>query len=148
MAVLRAADAFVGELGSRVLAFYDAWEFYAAAAPSRKIFSTAELRCLRGELPDRLPSWLDSAQRARILELMDLANSQPLKDRMAERLAADGARISTQEWAVLDRLRKARNHLAHGRDAPCLTIEDLEWGCSILSRALVSRVAHQDGSSL
>lgn len=141
MAIIRAADAFDGEPTERALAFFDAWEFYVGDEPARITFSKDELERLRNELPASLPRWLSSAQGARIVSLVDLANSRSLRDKMRTALERDGVSLSGDEDAVLRRLRKARNRVAHGRESPGLTPDDLEWGCSILSRALVHRVA-------
>jgi hypothetical protein len=62
-------------------------------------------------------------------------------------LRHDGVSLSTEELTVLGPLREARNELAHGSQSTRLDIDDLEWGCSILSRALVYRVLRESAAA-
>jgi hypothetical protein len=143
LALLRARTSYRGAERDRVVALFEAWEFYAGLDDPPPTFSGEELDRLREELPDRLPAWLSGSQRDRISDLLDLANNASLKTKMKRLLGADGVPVSQAEWKVLGRLRRARNQLAHGRDIAALDPEDLEWGCSLLSRALVHRMARE-----
>lgn len=58
MAMRRAMRAYAGDPAERVLALFEAWEFYSAAVPPSRAFSPDDLRRLREELPGCLPTWV------------------------------------------------------------------------------------------
>ena len=100
------------------------------------VFSAAELRRLKAELPD----WLSNAQRSRAKEALGLTASYPLMRRVRESLENDDVPMRPSEWDVLGRLRRLRNQATHGSSAPAPPEEEFELGLSLLSRALVNRV--------
>ena len=139
LALMAARRAFDGDLIHRVVAFWEAWEHYAGAVSMPRPFEKDELQHLRDDLPD----WLNSAQRDRLNDLIVLANDYPLKKRLKAALDQDGVPMSEAEFAMLWKLRNPRNRSVHGKASRAVQEDELEFGCSLLCRALVFRLGER-----
>lgn len=121
----------------RAAAISAAFEYYSADAAPPPLFMKHELKRLRDELPE----WLSDEQSRRLHEVLGMANQYSLAQRLRTALRHDGVPVNEAEWSVLQRVRKVRNRAAHGSEAPTIEADDLELASSILSRALVYRMA-------
>jgi hypothetical protein len=139
LALMAARRSFDGDSVHRVVAFWEAWEHYAGAISIPKPFEKDELRRLRDDLPD----WLNPLQRDRLNDLIGLANDYPLKKRLKAALDQDGVPMSESEFAKLWKLRNPRNRSVHGKAARVIDDDELEFGCSLLCRALVFRLGEK-----
>jgi hypothetical protein len=119
-----------------VTALWDAIEYYAAEASVPTMFSNTELELLRAALP----AGLSNLQRERALEGVAALNSPPLMTRLRAALTADGVPVSDGELGLLQRLRKLRNKVVHGRSVETPENEELEHAMSIVSRMLTYRL--------
>ncbi len=144
LALMAARRAFDGDPIHRVVALWETLEHYAGGVSISPPFEKDELQRLR----DDLPQWLSPAQRDRLLELVGLANDYPLKKRLKTALDQDGVPVSETEFARLWKLRKPRNRTVHGKPVREIEEEELEFACSLLSRALVFRLGEKFGDSI
>jgi hypothetical protein len=138
LALLAARNAILGlDQAERAAEISDAFEYYAADAAPASLFEKSELRRLGRELPD----WLSDDQLRRIREVLGMANQYSLGQRLRAALQIDEVPITNEEWAVLQRVRKIRNQVAHGAEPRGTDAADLDLALSLLSRALVYRMA-------
>jgi hypothetical protein len=139
LALLAAREATVSlDPVVRAAAISAAFEYYSADASPPRLFDKGELKRLRNELPE----WLTEDQTRRLGEVLGMANQFSFGQRLRTALQRDGVPVSETEWMVLQRVRKVRNRAVHGSEAPTTEADDLELACSLLSRALVYRMAH------
>jgi len=137
--VLAAARrAFDGEQIQRIVALWEAWEFYARRGSLKKPFEKHELDRLRRDLPD----WLNENQRERLNEVIDkVVNVYPLRRRIRAALDQEDVPFSEDEMTALWKLRDPRNKSAHGKATREIDEEELQRACSLLCRVLVSSLS-------
>jgi hypothetical protein len=144
LVLLAARRAIVGDDPiERTQALWEAFELYAGKVSVPETFSKSDLDKAR----DTLPEEFSDAQRRRLREVIGMANQPSLMLRLLTALSADRVPLTPEEEAMLKRLRKVRNDVAHGRDARAPSSDDLDWGCSVLSRALVFRADRRMSAS-
>jgi hypothetical protein len=137
-ALAAAARAFDGDPIQRIVALWEAWEFYAKRASMEKPFEKNELDRLREDLP----KWLNDTQRERLSEVIDdVLNAYPLRKRLRTALDQEGVPFSEAEMKALWKLRTPRNKSAHGKATREVEEEELQRACSLLCRALVSSLS-------
>lgn len=138
LSLVSARQAILGlDQAERAAQISNAFEYYAADAAPPPLFDKGELRRLRSELPD----WLSENQLRRIREVLGMVNQYSLGQRLRTALQNDGVPLTDNEWAVLQRVRKIRNRVAHGAEPESTEVADLDLALSLLSRALVYRMA-------
>jgi hypothetical protein len=124
----------------RVHALWEAFEFYAGDVTLPKLFSEDDLASLRATLRTQF----SAEKRQRLETLIGMVNQPSLMMRLRAALQRDRVRLTTTEYALLRRLRDVRNTAAHGGEPERPRSEDLDWACSLLSRALVYRMARYE----
>lgn len=135
--LLAARRALVGDSAiERTQALWEAFEIYCGGASVPGLFSKADLDHVRRAFP----AGLSAAQRERLNAVIGMVNEPSLMKRLRAALRGDGVPLTSEEDKVLRRLRDVRNDVAHGREADPPSSDDLDWGCSLLSRALVFRM--------
>jgi hypothetical protein len=129
------------DLVERAAAISAAFEYYIGKASPPPTFSCEEI----GRLRDELPEWLTKEQRRRAREVLgSMLNQVSYGQRLRFTLQQDGVPVTTDEWKVLQRVRKIRNRAVHGSEALATDADDIEIATSILSRALVYRMTKTD----
>jgi hypothetical protein len=125
-----------GDIALRTHALWEAFEFYIAQRPSVRLFTKGD----REAILAASKASLSEEQLARLRQVVyGPLNELPLMDMLVPTLADEGIVLTGTDRAVLARLRKVRNQTMHGRPAEGVG-DDLEHGCSILTRALVTRL--------
>ena len=126
----------------RVAAFWEAVEFYVGGLASKRLFGPEEIAAI----VERSTVGVSDAQAKRITELLgSLLNSESLMTKFNRALEQDGVPVTSDDRAVLRRLRTQRNRAVHGAEtAP--THADLDQAVAFLSRAVIMRLARIDGS--
>jgi hypothetical protein len=125
----------------RSQALWESLEFYLAGRASIPLFEGSE----RAELLKLLRAAVPKEQHQRVADLLNMVNQPSVK--MALKMAIDEEEIpiSDSEFALLSRIRTARNRATHGAEVEVPSDEDLDWACSILSRILVHCVSTLGG---
>jgi hypothetical protein len=123
---------------TRLIAVWDAFEFYAADTAAIPLFAPAEKKACRRSL-EQAGDW-NKEQRARLDFGLNQMLNAPLLVRVAQAAADDGCPLSESEEAVLRRVRKPRNKASHGSDIRFPTTHDTEHALALLSRMLAFRV--------
>lgn len=120
----------------RINALWDAIEFYVANTTLPPLFTKSDLKAIRSGVREGF-----SAMQLQRLEgrLADL-NAPPLLARLAAALAEDEVPISEGEMNLLQRLRRLRNAVVHGRGAELPRTDEVEHAMGIVSRMLVFRI--------
>jgi hypothetical protein len=126
----------------RTHALWEALEFYAGDIALPKTFSEEDLDSLRAALSDGL----STEQQQRVETLIGNLNEPSLMMRLRGALERDGVPVTPTEYKLLRRLRNLRNAAAHGGEPQRPSSEDLTWACSVLSRALVHRMARYEAA--
>jgi hypothetical protein len=72
-----------------------------------------------------------------------MANQFSLTRRLRSALERDGVPITPAELDTLKRVRDVRSRALHGSEALEISSEEIDLACSLLSRALVHRMARQ-----
>jgi hypothetical protein len=129
----------------QVQALWQAIESYAERRKGeRKLFTKRE----KLEIGEGIPDGLNKRQRKRLKEAIKALNQEPLALRLQRRLKQDAVSITEDELALLDKLRKARNDVVHGRQVEQAPKRDeINYGISIVARMLVHRVAALQGEA-
>jgi hypothetical protein len=124
---------------SRTQSLWQAIEAYAGGTKlRRKLFSKTQ----RQALEEAIPQHLGESQRDRLVRVYRELNTPPLMDRLRQRLDDDAVPVSGGELALLERLRKVRNDVTHGREPRWIPDrEQLELAISVVSRMLVFRAS-------
>lgn len=126
------------DLVERAAAISAAFEYYIGKASPSPTFSGEEIKRLKGELPE----WLTDEQRRRARDVLgSMLNQVSYGQRLRFTLQQDGVPVTADEWKALQRVRKIRNRAVHGSEALATDADDIEVATSILSRALVYRMA-------
>jgi hypothetical protein len=140
LAILALARASAGtDQLARVLALFEAIEFYTAGVSVEDLFAKSERKAVRMSLPPTLTA----KQRHRIEHLLGDVNNAPLRVRLMQALDDDAVPLDSGELELLWRLRDLRNDVVHGRRSELPAAEDVEYGNSIVARMLVYRVARR-----
>ena len=125
-----------GDSALRTHALWEAFEFYVAQRPSTRLFTKADREGILAASEESL----SDQQLTRLGQVVNgPLNELPLMDKLLAALSDEGIVLTGADRAVLARLRKVRNRTMHGRPAEGVD-DDLEHGCSILARALVTRL--------
>ena len=125
-----------GDIALRTHALWEAFEFYVAQRPSAHLFTKTD----RGAILAASKGSLSEEQFARLGQVVyGPLNELPLLEKLVATLSEEGIVLAGTDLAVLARLRKVRNKTMHGRPTEGVA-NDLEHGCSILTRALVTRL--------
>jgi hypothetical protein len=120
---------------AQTAALWEAVEFIVAGRTAPQMFSVVELDALRARAVDGL----NARQSDRLLTVLDQLNGASLFSRLRQAAADDGVPVTEDEWACLSRVRRVRNHFAHG--APELPeVADLRIARAIVNRLIVHRV--------
>lgn len=120
----------------RLLAFWESLEFYAAGAKVPKRFTRSEIKLLQ----ERAAAGLRPDQVQRVEGLIGDLNSPSLMAKLVHAAASDGVLLSMGDLDVLQRLRRARNHIVHGRSWSIPAHSDLRKGLGIATRLLLARL--------
>lgn len=140
----RAADA--QRPFDQVSALWQALELYASGVSSLPLFSQAELRSIRVKLA---AAGLTVEQQQRIREMTALLNNPPLMVRLTNATRSDGVSLSSEEFAVLRRVRALRNDVEHGNVPTPPQTDDVHQAIAIAARLICHAVmirAANDGS--
>jgi hypothetical protein len=123
----------------QVQALWQAIESYAEGRKGeRKLFTKRE----KTTISEGIPDGLNERQNTRLKEAIEALNHEPLALRLQRRLKQDAVLITEEELTLLDKLRKARNDVVHGRQVERVpTRDEINYGISIVARMLVHRVA-------
>jgi hypothetical protein len=120
---------------AQTAALWEAVEFIVAGRTAPQMFSVVELDALRA----RAVEGLNARQSARLLMVLEQLNGASLFSRLRQAAADDGVPVTEDEWACLSRVRRVRNHFAHG--APELPeVSDLRIARAVVNRLIVHRV--------
>jgi hypothetical protein len=129
----------------QVQALWQAIESYAERRKGeRKLFTKRE----KMKISECIPDGLNKRQHERLKEAIKALNQEPLALRLQRRLKQDAVSITEDELTLLDKLRKARNDIVHGRQVEQAPKRDeINYGISIVARMLVHRVATLQGKA-
>jgi hypothetical protein len=120
----------------RVQNLWEAIEFYCSGVSVDPLFTTEQLETINRSLPT-----LESAQRERMTAVIGQLNSAPLLIRLKKAIQDDNAPVTNTEVDLLQRLRKLRNDVVHGRRSRLPVPEDVEYAASVVARLLMYRAA-------
>lgn len=120
-----------------VVALWEAMEFYASGVSAPRVFPKSILRSIRTKATEGL----EGEQLRRVEEMVGKLNEPPLLRRLRAALEEDGVPYGEEELSLLQKLRRVRNALAHGRSTETPSEVDLKRGKAIVNRMLVYRVA-------
>lgn len=123
---------------SKSSALWQGVEHYVKATEMSKLFSNAERKSLKRDVP----YWMTPGQKVRYKEMIDKLNDVPLMPRLEEAIARDKAPISSDEFTVLQRSRRSRNMFEHGNVPSDSDSDDLRMAIGLLGRLLVYRLAN------
>jgi hypothetical protein len=120
-------------------ALWQAIEAYISATKALvPLFTDDDLVKLR----ERLGEDWDERQSEKLDVAVRELNKPPANVRLRWRLRRDGVRITNEELALLQKLRRARNKVVHGeRISSPPTREDVNQGIGLVARMLVQRIA-------
>jgi len=121
---------------ARVQDLWEAIEFYCSGISVDHLFTAEQLDAIKDSLPDLGPD-----QRKRALDLIGQLNSPPLIIRFKQAILNDGVPVTDGEIDLLQRLRRVRNNVVHGRESRLPAPEDVEYATSVVARLLIYRVA-------
>jgi hypothetical protein len=124
------------DLLARVQDLWEAIEFYCSGISVDHLFTAGQLDAIKDSLPD-----LEPDQRKRALDLIGQLNSPPLIIRFKQAILNDGVPVTDGEIDLLQRLRRVRNNVVHGRESRLPAPEDVEYATSVVARFLIYRVA-------
>ena len=124
---------------SQIQAIWQAIETYTAGTSARHVlFPSSDRKRFR----DRLGGDWNDEQLAKLDWVLGMLNDPPVNVRLEWRLRRDGVRITDDELELLQRLRKSRNAIVHGREVSSPpSREDVNRGIGLVSRMLVHRIA-------
>lgn len=134
-ALRRAADEAQSPV-QRGQAVWDTVEFLVAGVSVPKIFAKADRKKIRQALA-RVS--LAQRQQERLDEVLANLNSPSLMQKLRQRVRDDAVPMSAAEFALLFRLREARNDAAHGRQTAPVSGQDLRWAVSVVARIAMYR---------
>ncbi len=83
---------------------------------------------------------LEGEKAERVSDILGRINEPPLMARLRTALEEDGVPYNDDELALLQRLRRARNDLVHGRSRVPPSETDLRYAIAIVNRMLVYRM--------
>ena len=123
------------DLGTALLFYSGAVDRMTQLAPSRRIFSSAELKKVRKAVRDVCGE--DDEKQARADHLVKLLNDAPWKERLIRVAQAKDVTLSKRELADIERLYKMRNLLVHEGARPDSAINfQLRHGLAVLDRLI------------
>jgi hypothetical protein len=128
---------------SAVVALWESVEFYASGATARKIFEKPVLKTVR----KNAVAGLEGEQLKRVQDVLAMLNEPPLMVRLKAALEEDGVPYKEEELSVLQKVRRARNDLVHGRSREAPSEADLKYAVAVVNRMLLYRVARLNASS-
>lgn len=137
LALARAANE--SDLLARVLALFEAIEFYASGTVVERAFEQEELDAIKASIPTALKP----EQKNRVNDFIAKLNSPPLRRQLMKALDVDGVTYTQDEISMLWQLRKLRNDVVHGKSKEMPKAEDVEYATSIVARMLVYRAARR-----
>ncbi|MFE2922518.1 hypothetical protein [Streptomyces goshikiensis] len=137
LALARAANE--SDLLARVLALFEAIEFYASGTAVERVFAQVELDAIKASIP----TTLKPEQKDRFNDFVANLNSPPLRRQLMKALDVDGVTYTPDEIKMLWQLRKLRNDVVHGKSKEMPKAEDVEYATSIVARMLVYRAARR-----
>jgi hypothetical protein len=130
------------DLLAQIHALWEAIEFYCSGVSVDPLFTTAQKELIVKSLPELEPN-----QRRRALDVLGQLNSAPLVVRLRQAIQDDAVPLADGEISLLQRLRKLRNDVVHGRDSQLPAVEDVQYATSLVARLLVYRIARLSGES-
>jgi hypothetical protein len=119
-------------------ALWEAIEFHTAGISPPALFSDSHLKTLRKSVPKDLPPRL----RGRAIDAINRLNEPPLLARLREAVEQDGVPSADEEWALLQRMRRARNASVHGANVVTIRADELHRAITFVARLLIFR-AHR-----
>jgi hypothetical protein len=117
---------------SAVVALWESIEFYASGATARKIFDKPVLKAIR----KKAIAGLEGEQLP------------PLMVRLKVALEEDGVPYKEEKLSVLQKIRRARNDLVHGRSREAPSEADLKYAVAVVNRMLLYRVTRLNTSAM
>lgn len=125
-----------GPFERRVQALWDCLEYYASAARVPHFYNPEQIEALVDAIATvDLPPDL----RRRAMEGVGKLNDPPLMVKIRHVAEADGDGLSVEEGKLLQRLRRARNDVSHGKAPGPGRAEDLRHALSVVARLLAAR---------
>jgi hypothetical protein len=128
---------------SAVVALWESVEFYASGASARKIFEKLALKTVR----ENATAGLEGEQLKRVQDVLARLNEPPLMVRLKAALEEDRVPHKEEELSVLQKVRRARNDLVHGRSREPPSVADLKYAVAVVNRMLLYRVARLNASA-
>jgi hypothetical protein len=128
---------------SAVIALWESVEFYASGATARKIFEKPALKTVR----ENATAGLEGEQLKRVQDVLARLNEPPLMVRLKAALEEDGVPHKEEELSVLQKVRRARNDLVHGRSREPPSEADLKYAVAVVNRMLLYRIARLNTSA-
>ncbi len=122
-----------------IVALWESIEFYASGhtAATPATFTKSERRAIRL----RAVEGLDQAKADRVEQVLAMLNQPSLLSNLRSALKVDHVPHTDQEIDLLERIRKVRNDLVHGRSATLPDRGDVEISLGFVNRMIVHRVA-------
>ena len=120
-----------------VVALWESVEFYASGAKTHKIFEKPLLKTVR----EKAAEGLKGEQLERVRDVLARLNEPPLMVRLKAALEEDGVPYRAEELSTLQKVRRARNDLVHGRSREAPSEADLKYAVAIVNRMLLYRIA-------
>jgi hypothetical protein len=77
-----------------------------------------------------------------------MLNEPPLMVRLRAALEEDGLPYKDEELSVLQKVRRARNDLVHGRSREAPSEADLKYAVAVINRMLLYRIARLNTSTV
>jgi hypothetical protein len=126
-----------------VVALWESVEFYASGARARKVFDKPLLKTVR----ERATEGLEGEQLERVRDMLARLNEPPLMVRLKAALDEDGVPYREEELSMLQKVRRARNDLVHGRSRETPSEADLKYAVAVVNRMLHYRIARLNTSA-
>lgn len=120
----------------RILALWEAIEFYVQGRKRPRAFAKSDIKRIRRSLPGDLPEPL----AVRLDQLLGQINEPSLRMKLRAAIAADGVPITESEVALLNELRDSRNDAVHGRATVVPDPERIDHAVSVVARMLLHRL--------
>ena len=90
----------------------------------------------------------EGEQLKRVQDVLTVLNTPPLMVRLKVALEEDGVPYKEEELSVLQKIRRARNDLVHGRSREAPSEADLKYAVAVVNRMLLYRVTRLNTSAM
>lgn len=131
-----------GDRVAKVLALWEAIEFYVAGTKSPRLFTRSDI----SQIKDRAAVGLTEEQVERLQDVGSFLNSPSMMFKLQQAARNDGVSLSAANLSVLGRLRSTRNDIVHGRAWTVPAHSDLRKGLGIVNNLLLTRLRNLNDS--